>query len=93
MFVTIVEKDKRKQVVSKSEKYQREIYFYQEDEGAFSVCFCQNNETITYGTFSLKSVAKQMCYWLSGQMVQKESVSLDEFKLSCIENDTYKWYM
>lgn len=93
MFTKLVEQDERKNLLGKSEKQNWEVYYYVENERVFSVCLLQNGTVETYGSFSLKSVAKQMCYWLSGQLMSKQVISKQEFAEASLEYGTYQWQL
>lgn len=90
---TLIKKDERKLLLCKSQKQQFEIYCYEESEKVFSVCLYQKEKVVVYGQFSLKFIAKEMGYWLSGQMMQKECVTNEEFINASLENGTHKWFI
>lgn len=93
MYATLTEKDRRKHLLCKNSNQQLEIYCYEENERSFSVCLTQDEQLITYGTYAIRGVAKEMGYWLAGQLFRKDQVTKEEFYDTSLEKGHHKWHV
>lgn len=84
--------DKRKHVVFTSAKINTSIYFYEENDGTFSVSLEKEGRVISFLSFTQTFAAKRMCYWLSGKVIMKNfDISTSEFIDGSYEMGVEKW--